>query len=109
MIREALIEVTAKGMWDKHCQMYPKDTFLRGEWKADEDMGFLYTRFSRYAEAALLAIEASGAVVVPSKTVEIALSLIEEIELDEDVSAVSYYARTLKLMLSASPYAPPGG
>lgn len=55
MTREELIEVMAKGMWDKHCQMYPKDSLLRGEWKADEDIGFLYTRFSLYAEAAWLA------------------------------------------------------
>lgn len=71
MTREELIEVMAKGMWNKHCQMYPKDSLLRGEWKADEDIGFLYTRFSLYAEAAwLAALEAACVAVTPRELTE---------------------------------------
>ena len=104
MTREELIEVMARAICAGQ-GLYWEDQFSIRSSNGDP----LAHEAFQHDAAALLAIEASGAVVVPSKTVEIALSLIEEIELDEDVSAVSYYARTLKLMLSASPYAPPGG
>lgn len=57
------------------------------------------------ATAALAALEAAGVRLVPVEAVNAALSLIQEIEADEDMSAVCYYARTLKPLLAASPYA----
>ena len=49
------MEVGGKAAWNMHRRLYPADTIIRGEWRADEDNGFLHNRFAKYAEAAILA------------------------------------------------------
>ena len=52
------IEAIAIALWDHHTNRYPNDPLIRGAFGANEDeLGFLYVRWSAYAEAAYEAMQ----------------------------------------------------